>query len=259
MDFKLKSAEQIFGRCQTCLRNMQLAICSFTCSPQHSRYLTPTIATHVPDSTGTFFESAIHRKAYLFWSYCLTEIEGGEDAAPIQYVESVQFEISEKYVSGVYESCSNVIVPSTGGYAMDLACGAYDSKTCTPKRWYQFMGDAVENMYVPFLINYTYTNPAKAFTAQTKKCNETYEVSAMKGARVYLSIHDVFRSASGIVALLLRRLWAILSGWKRNYRRRYRRYRIFRHQSTYRCIVLGHRDHCTCDHGMHFDLYTIPR
>lgn len=94
----------------------------------------------------------------------------------IKYVESVQFEINENYISEVYESCSQVITPSTGAYSMDMACGLYDSKTCSPKRWFQFMGDPVLNYFVPFLINYTYTNPEIAFTAETKKCNESFVV-----------------------------------------------------------------------------------
>lgn len=84
--------------------------------------------------------------------------------------------MSEKYINEVYESCKHVILPATGGFSMDNACGLYDSKTCNPKRWYQYMGDPVINDYVPFLINYTYTNPAIAFTAETKKCDESYEV-----------------------------------------------------------------------------------
>lgn len=96
---------------------------------------------------------------------------------PVEYVESVRFEMNEKYINEVYNSCSQVIIPATGGFTMDLACGSYNSKTCTPKRWYQYMGDPVANIYVPFLINYTYTNPEIAFSAETKKCNESYEVS----------------------------------------------------------------------------------
>lgn len=92
-------------------------------------------------------------------------------------MKSVQFEISEKFISEVYDSCKHVIIPATGGYAMDLACGLYDANTCSPKRWYQYMGDPVENVYVPFLINYTYAKTENAFTAETRKCNESFEVS----------------------------------------------------------------------------------
>lgn len=106
-------------------------------------------------------------------------MEGDNEVEPIKYVKSVQFEISAKFITEVYDSCKHVILPSTGGYAMDMACGLYDSNTCSPQRWYQFMGDPVENPYVPFLINYTYTNPRNAFTAKTQKCNESFEVSQM--------------------------------------------------------------------------------
>lgn len=38
------------------------------------------------------------------------------------------------------------------------------------------MGDAENNMLVPFSLNYIYDNPTRAFRADTKKCNESYEV-----------------------------------------------------------------------------------
>lgn len=48
LETNLRMASGIFGRCQSCLKNMQLSICGLTCSPEHSRYMTPTIATHEP-------------------------------------------------------------------------------------------------------------------------------------------------------------------------------------------------------------------
>lgn len=102
--------------------------------------------------------------------------DGSVSTVAVEYIKSVQFEISEKFITEVYESCSGVIMPATGGTVMDLSCLPYDSTTCTPKRWYQYMGNAEENIYVPFLIDYTYDNPERAFTAETKRCNESYEV-----------------------------------------------------------------------------------
>lgn len=43
-------------------------------------------------------------------------------------------------------------------------------------RWYEYLGDAVENMYVPFPIIYTYGNETKAYNGSTKLCSEAYPV-----------------------------------------------------------------------------------
>lgn len=43
MEDGFQQADGIFGRCQTCIKNMQKSICSFTCAPDQSRFMTPTI------------------------------------------------------------------------------------------------------------------------------------------------------------------------------------------------------------------------
>lgn len=35
----LRMAEGVFGRCQTCLKNMMKSICSMTCAHDHSRFM----------------------------------------------------------------------------------------------------------------------------------------------------------------------------------------------------------------------------
>lgn len=57
----------------------------------------------------------------------------------MEIIKSVDFYMSEDYIQGVYNSCAGVIVPSTGGFAMDMACGFHDSKTCNAKRWVRFL------------------------------------------------------------------------------------------------------------------------
>lgn len=53
----------------------------------------------------------------------------------ITYVSSVEFAISEEYINNTYDSCKGIGIPSTGGVAMDLACGIYNSITCSGKRY----------------------------------------------------------------------------------------------------------------------------
>lgn len=53
----------------------------------------------------------------------------------VKYVREIDFEISREYTEGVFESCRRVILPASGGFAMNMACGFFDSKTCTAERW----------------------------------------------------------------------------------------------------------------------------
>lgn len=43
--------------------------------------------------------------------------------------------MSEEYVEGVFNSCKNVITPSSGALAMDFGCGRLGAKHCTAKKW----------------------------------------------------------------------------------------------------------------------------
>ena len=61
--------------------------------------------------------------------------------------------ITNKYLNGTYNSCNKVSVPSTGQLALDLMCGEWGASRCSPRRWFDFMGDAT-NPYVPFQITY---------------------------------------------------------------------------------------------------------
>lgn len=49
-------------------------------------------------------------------------------------------------------------VPSTGQLALDLMCGEWGASRCTPLKWFHFMGDAANNIYVPFQITYVNTD-----------------------------------------------------------------------------------------------------
>lgn len=136
----ISKAEGIFGRCTTCIKNMMISICSMTCAPDHSRFL----------------ESKVIDK----------------------YVSEIKFKIDEKFIEGVYNSCSGVIQPATGRLAMDFTCRPYEAKTCDAKKWYKFMGDPKINEYVPFHIDYVYDGkPEEQFTGNPLPCNEAYNGS----------------------------------------------------------------------------------
>ena len=68
--------------------------------------------------------------------------------------------MTNKYLNGAYKSCSKVYVPSIGKMALDLMCGDLDTNKCNPIKWFNFMGDAASNPYVPFQITYIPTDDA---------------------------------------------------------------------------------------------------
>lgn len=49
-------ASGLFGRCETCMKNFQKSICSFTCSPEHSKFLTgfKDTVTNDDEEEGTY-------------------------------------------------------------------------------------------------------------------------------------------------------------------------------------------------------------
>ncbi|KAJ6638858.1 NPC intracellular cholesterol transporter 1 like 1b [Pseudolycoriella hygida] len=140
-----KQAEGIFGRCKSCMKNMVKSICSVSCAPDHSRYVTPTEV--------------------------LTSWDGRE------YINAVEIVIDETFANNTYYSCSTVVHPASGRVSMDVACsGIYNSKTCTPERWYHFLGDSANNILVPFRMDYIFSQTDEnRFTAETKSCYEAYE------------------------------------------------------------------------------------
>lgn len=61
METNLVMASGIFGRCETCMKNLRKSICGFNCMPNASQYITPYLAEiEVNNKTGMIF------KLYLF-------------------------------------------------------------------------------------------------------------------------------------------------------------------------------------------------
>lgn len=158
MEENLVKAGSLFGRCESCVKNLQKSICALTCSPIHSIFLRKNVSKH--------------------------EVNG----VNVSYVSSVEYDIGPEYVDAVYESCSHVVVPATGGFAMDMACGLDNSKTCTGKKWFTYMGNVDENPVTPFQITYMFTTANNAFNSNTKLCNESYQVRNCLNLRIFLLI-----------------------------------------------------------------------
>ncbi|KAH8344530.1 hypothetical protein KR084_009807 [Drosophila pseudotakahashii] len=149
MDAGLSQADGVFYRCPTCTRNMAQTVCAMTCAKNHTLFLT-----------------------------------GYNDTNPsgVDYVQYIDYRISDDTVSQIYDSCDGIQHTQTGRPAMDLGCGAYNAKTCNYRRWYAFMGD-VTGDYVPFQINYLWSEDAEEGSEEIYlaidilKCGESYEDS----------------------------------------------------------------------------------
>ncbi|XP_020288824.1 Niemann-Pick type protein homolog 1B-like [Pseudomyrmex gracilis] len=145
MDNSMMMAEGLFGRCPTCMRNMLRLICDFTCSSDQSRFVKVTDAVKVGD---------------------------------YEYVNGTEIHVTEKYVNTTYESCINVVNPTSGRLAMDIACGSYEASRCSPKLWYEYMGSAT-TPFTPFQMTYVYDEPekwnAEPWDAEAKNCSEVYD------------------------------------------------------------------------------------
>lgn len=144
MDTSFQLAEQVFGRCQTCVQNMLRSICAMTCHPEQGKFI--KVKEHKP---GPLEKECV-------WD--------------------INFLIDQKYMDETYESCVGVVAPSTGTRVMGLSCGGNTVETCTPQKWYDFMGDAEGNPFTPFQINYIPTASSSGrFEYPVKACNESYD------------------------------------------------------------------------------------
>ncbi|XP_015113278.1 NPC intracellular cholesterol transporter 1 isoform X2 [Diachasma alloeum] len=123
LDNNILLAANLLARCPSCLGNLVKHFCEFTCSPSQSKFM--NITKFGPNDT---------------------------------YIDGIDMYITNRYLEGTFKSCSRVSVPSTGQLAFDLMCGEWGSSHCTAKRWFHFMGDAEDNIYVPFQITYIGTD-----------------------------------------------------------------------------------------------------
>ncbi|CAD7086055.1 unnamed protein product [Hermetia illucens] len=118
----VRLAANFLDRCPSCMANLVAHMCEFTCNRNQKSFM-QIIDTNVNKNNVT-------------------------------YITEVDLHIKEDYFNNTFQSCSQVQVPSTGRLALDMMCGIYGASKCSPMRWFQFMGDARDNPYVPFQINY---------------------------------------------------------------------------------------------------------
>ncbi|XP_049770366.1 NPC intracellular cholesterol transporter 1-like isoform X1 [Schistocerca cancellata] len=133
MDTGITLAANFLQRCPSCMTNLIRHICEFTCSPEQSRFV------EVADL------GALHNGT--------------------EYVNGINVYVTEKYLSGTYNSCRGVSVPATGQLAFDLMCGEWGSSRCSAQKWFHFMGDAEGNPFVPLQMNYISNNVPVGYEA----------------------------------------------------------------------------------------------
>ncbi|CAL1700898.1 unnamed protein product [Somion occarium] len=130
----LNRAETMLSSCPACRNNFRAFWCNFTCSPNQATFLNVTST----QKTMT-----------------------GQTA-----VKSVEFHVSERFGEGFYDSCKNIQVGATNGYAMDLIGGGAKNYSA----FFKFMGDE-KDMGSPFQINFPAEVPAEMTPLNTTPRN----------------------------------------------------------------------------------------
>ncbi|XP_049532934.1 NPC intracellular cholesterol transporter 1 isoform X2 [Anopheles darlingi] len=128
-------AANFLARCPSCMANLVRHMCDFTCSTKQSNFM-KVIATEEVDPKEDDVNSA-------------TTV-----APPKEYITQIDIHITGQYMNGTFESCNQVSVPSTGQLALDMMCGEWGASRCSASKWFFYMGDAANNVYVPFQISY---------------------------------------------------------------------------------------------------------
>jgi len=147
MDVSLRLAEGILKRCTSCVKNLMRHICEFSCSPKQSTFIEPVQLLQNPQNE--------------------------------TYINEMNVYIHEDYVNGTYDSCHQVVMPSSGGLALGSMCQPYGPEDCNAERWFGFMGNVNATDFVPFQINYKITSEVignyTPLQIETKLCSERYD------------------------------------------------------------------------------------
>uniref|UniRef100_A0A3Q2Y502 NPC1 like intracellular cholesterol transporter 1 n=1 Tax=Hippocampus comes TaxID=109280 RepID=A0A3Q2Y502_HIPCM len=148
----LTLSKALLVRCPSCAENFAHLHCINTCSPNQSQTVKVTKVMNVTH-LGKTREVVVEYQAYLATSFA----------------------------DGAFQSCQNVRIPATGGFAIATMCGRYGAKLCTPQRWYDFQGDT-SNGLAPLDIDFRLIKPGEVegvpegvipYKGRALKCNET--------------------------------------------------------------------------------------
>ncbi|KAG6829322.1 hypothetical protein H0H92_004925 [Tricholoma furcatifolium] len=113
--------ESLISACPACRNNFRSFFCSFTCSPNQGSFVNVTSTQLIEDQTA---------------------------------VKSVDFHVEEQFGEGFFNSCKDVQVGTTNGYAMELIGGGASDY----QGFFKFLGDE-KPIGSPFQIDFPLTAP----------------------------------------------------------------------------------------------------
>ncbi|XP_073509866.1 NPC1-like intracellular cholesterol transporter 1 [Phyllobates terribilis] len=114
----------ILSRCPSCAENFMNIHCQNTCSPNQSTFIN-VARTHPFNVSG-------ETKMGVLEYECFYET---------------------RFADRTFDSCKNVRLPATGGFAISTMCGRYGAEFCTTQRWLDFQGD-ISNGLAPLVIDF---------------------------------------------------------------------------------------------------------
>ncbi|XP_043938169.1 NPC1-like intracellular cholesterol transporter 1 [Protopterus annectens] len=149
LQISLSLSKPILSRCPSCLDNFVNIYCQNICSPDQSLHINIT-KTFSANVSGDIKDAVLEFEAFY----------------------------GKKFAEESFDSCKNVRLPATGGYAIEAMCGKYGSSFCTAQRWLDFQGD-VSNGLAPLKIDYrlidsntSFSNGINPYNRPAWKCNE---------------------------------------------------------------------------------------
>ena len=164
----IQSAQQMMARCPSCWKNFRQLYCQMTCSPNNSLFIDPR---SFKNETGTNKTG----------------------------IEIIKYYVDPLFRNGLYNSCKDVLFPSSNKKIMSFLCGVSADK-CDPMKFLKFMGDPSRNGQSPFTIKYptnTTSHPGiKAMNQHISLCNETVYVPSTNKTQDACSCQDCLLSCS---------------------------------------------------------------
>ncbi|XP_053276316.1 NPC1-like intracellular cholesterol transporter 1 [Pleuronectes platessa] len=152
LDMSLVLSKAVLNRCPSCAENFAHLHCINTCSPNQSQTVKITKVMNLTESN-------------------VTRV----------VVVGYQAFLSDTFADGSFQSCKNVRIPATGGFAIGTMCGRYGAKLCNAQRWYDFQGDS-SNGLAPLDLDFKLIKEGDTegvpegvipYNGRALKCNET--------------------------------------------------------------------------------------
>lgn len=152
LEASLTLSKAVLVRCPSCAENFAHLHCINTCSPNQSQTVKVTKVMNVTGFDNITREAVVGYQAFL----------------------------STTFADAAFQSCKNVRIPATGGFAIATMCGRYGAKLCNTQHWYDFQGDS-SNGLAPLDIDFNLVKPGDTeglpegvipYAGQALNCNE---------------------------------------------------------------------------------------